>query len=196
MFFIFHSLTSAVIGNSVRYIGEGAFYGCSGLTSITIPESVASIGDCAFGGCTGLTNIVNHSTTIQEISAGVFCNVGISAITLSISAEDEIAYRTADVWKDFNINVTQNSDNTDGVEIPNEPHVRIYPNPTNGMFTLEFEADGAYMITITDIIGMLVFRQTTAAQTVQINISNYPAGVYLLTINDGKRQNVTRIVKN
>ena len=116
----------------------------------------------------------------------------IHTITLNVPAEAEIAYRATDVWKDFNINVAQ-SNNT---EIPDEPIARVYPNPTNGMFTLEFEADGVYMVTLADLTGMVLLRRTAAVQTIQINIGTYPAGVYLLTIDDGKRQSVMRIVKN
>ena len=42
---------------SVKYIGEKAFYLCSGLTSITIPNSVTSIDERAFSGCRGLTAV-------------------------------------------------------------------------------------------------------------------------------------------
>ncbi len=42
----------------VTWIGNEAFYDCSGLTSIVIPNSVTSIGYSAFSGCSGLTSIV------------------------------------------------------------------------------------------------------------------------------------------
>ena len=38
-------------------IGKDAFYGCTGLTSITIPDSVTSIGSSAFNNCTGLAGV-------------------------------------------------------------------------------------------------------------------------------------------
>ena len=41
-------ITNLVIPNSVTYIGNYAFSGCSGLTSVTIPNSVTSIGNSAF----------------------------------------------------------------------------------------------------------------------------------------------------
>jgi hypothetical protein len=43
-----------MIPNSVRSIGDYAFYNCSGLTSVTIPDSVTSIGQDAFSGCSSL----------------------------------------------------------------------------------------------------------------------------------------------
>lgn len=44
------------------YIGERAFYNCSGLTSVTIGSSVTYIGEYAFGDCSGLKNITYTGT--------------------------------------------------------------------------------------------------------------------------------------
>ena len=33
-------------------------------------------------------------------------------------------------------------------------------------------------------------------QTARLDLTLYPAGAYLLTINDGKRENTMRVVKN
>ena len=46
---------NSVIPNSVRSIGDYAFYGCSGMTELILPNSVRSIGDYAFYGCSGMT---------------------------------------------------------------------------------------------------------------------------------------------
>lgn len=57
-------LSELVIPNSVTFIRDSAFNGCSGLTSITIPHSVTSIGNNAFYGCSGITSItIPHSVT-------------------------------------------------------------------------------------------------------------------------------------
>ena len=52
-----NKLTSVILGNGIRSIGDGAFEWCSSLTSVTIPDSVTSIGSSAFQGCTSLTSI-------------------------------------------------------------------------------------------------------------------------------------------
>ena len=61
-----NTLKTIIIPNSVKNIGDRAFYGCSGLTEINIPNSVTNIGNSAFYDCSGLTeiNIPNSVTSI------------------------------------------------------------------------------------------------------------------------------------
>jgi len=81
------------------------------------------------------------------------------------------------------------------VEINQAPIARIYPNPTMGAFTLEFDTEKTYHLTITDMNGKVLSRQTVADRINQMNIHNFAVGVYLLIIDDGKRQTIMRIVK-
>ena len=73
---------NSVIPNSVRSIGDYAFYGCSGMTELILPNSVRSIGDFAFYGCTGLTELIlpNSVSSIGDI-AFTYCS-GLEKITV------------------------------------------------------------------------------------------------------------------
>ena len=45
------------IPDAVTFIGQKAFYECTGITSVTIGKSVEYIRDYAFDGCTNLTDL-------------------------------------------------------------------------------------------------------------------------------------------
>ena len=66
-------LQTLVIGDSVKTLPEGVFYGQSGLTSLTIGESMITIGDNAFAGSPHVTtlyyNAKNLTTTADWYNA-------------------------------------------------------------------------------------------------------------------------------
>lgn len=61
---------SEIDGHTVNYIGNGAFTNASGITSITIPNTVEYMGDCLFFGCTALSSIIleegNPTFTMED----------------------------------------------------------------------------------------------------------------------------------
>ena len=99
------------------------------------------------------------------------------------------------VFSSFTLYAKWNADKVTSFEIDDALSVRIYPNPTDGVFTLEFDVQAAYIVTITDMAGKALLKQTVSDLTTQIDISSFSEGVYMLVINDGKNQVVTRIIK-
>ena len=73
-----------IIPDSVKSIGNYAFYNCSGLTSVTIGNSVTGIGDFAFRGCHKLVEVYNKSTL---------------SITMGSSSNGYVAYYAKNVYK-------------------------------------------------------------------------------------------------
>jgi len=121
------SLTFIDIPNSVTSIGRYAFVGCSNLTSITIPASVTTIEDYALaicyddGGwgcpsdpffapqrrsansnCDNLTSITCYAVNPPDLGDYVFDGVDKS-IPLYVPVGSVEAYKSADQWKDFNV---------------------------------------------------------------------------------------------
>ena len=71
------SLTSIIIPNSIKHIGDSAFAYCKNLTSINIPDSVKSIGYDAFYDCLNLKSIIFKGKTIDQIKSMNFYTWGI-----------------------------------------------------------------------------------------------------------------------
>lgn len=57
-----NALTSIVIPNAVRSIGESAFHLCTALNSITLPDSLTSISNSMFDGCFSLDSVLIPNT--------------------------------------------------------------------------------------------------------------------------------------
>ncbi|MDE6228604.1 MAG: leucine-rich repeat domain-containing protein, partial [Muribaculaceae bacterium] len=88
------------IPNSVTYIGDGAFYYCSGLTSVTLPNSVTSIGAQALYYCSGLTSITSLALTPPISDSQDIIN-DYSKVTLYVPNQAIEAYKSAEGWSEF-----------------------------------------------------------------------------------------------
>ena len=82
-------LTSVTIPNSVTFIGDYAFSGCS-LTSVTIPNSVTFIGDKAFS-CSSLENInVDSENDNYSSIDGILYNKDVTNLICCPSAKTSV----------------------------------------------------------------------------------------------------------
>ena len=122
------------IPNSVKSIGERAFYGCSRLKSLTIPNSVTSISKDAFNMCSGLINVTISSgvTSIGERAFwncsdlrnivmetnepfganGIFLDYMYTNVTLIIPIGTKSSYLSAEGWNKFQ-NIKENGEGGD-----------------------------------------------------------------------------------
>jgi N-acetylneuraminic acid mutarotase len=62
-------------------------------------------------------------------------------------------------------------------ESSSETHFTVYPNPTKGMITIVSDSEG--YLEIFTITGQKILSQEVAKHKTQINLSNWPAGIYV-----------------
>jgi len=80
--------------------------------------------------------------------------------------------------------------------ITNEEQVGIYPNPTNGRITLNFESDKIRSITVYSITGKKVIdSQQSAGLQHELTLENLEPGVYSITILDGTQTITKKVIK-
>lgn len=72
--------------------------------------------------------------------------------------------------------------------------LKVYPNPTNGIFTIESSLNNIETITIVNIQGQLLFQNRFPNEThIELDLSSYAKGVYMVNVNDG---NVLKVIRN
>ena len=77
-----------------------------------------------------------------------------------------------------------------------EVKLKVYPNPVNELLYVSHPTETKFDIYITDVTGRNIFKGKIQKQN-PINISQYPKGIYLLTIMTGeiKKTNTYKIIK-
>jgi len=118
---------------------------------------IAKIGDCELG-CNNGKNI-----GADEPKMVVFN-----------SDSDTIEHSYNEIIKtNMNLNIIKNNASIQ--------ELTIYPNPNDGTFSIKFNETSEFLkITITDIRGTIIYN--TATFTEQIQLSNPPAGIYIISL--------------
>lgn len=84
-----------------------------------------------------------------------------------------------------------------GVNENEAAHVSVYPNPSNGSFTVEMDNMESFAtLVVMDVAGREVYSQTIAGSGTlkQVLDLDLKAGSYMLQVASGQKQHVTRIV--
>lgn len=119
------NLTQVVLPNSLRRIGEYAFYGqrkicknivfpegliligekafvnCSQIHSIELPSTIQMIAQEAFNGCYNISNIVCNAVEPPSVMNGAFDGVAKDNFTVEVPAQSVTRYKTESGWSDF-----------------------------------------------------------------------------------------------
>ncbi|WP_276132514.1 T9SS type A sorting domain-containing protein [Polluticoccus soli] len=129
-------------------------------------------------GATGQTwsasNLVNNDAVSVEVTSSSDCAAPATATSQAVVV---------------NINTS-----VEGVSRQNA--IRLYPNPNNGMFTIEHGNVNGATYEIVNAIGQVVFKgecSTTSTQT-QVAVHDLSVGVYVVKLRSGDAISFTRLV--
>jgi len=127
----------------------------------------------------------NTSTDISPIyNYNQNGNFTVTLIATNICGTDT-TYQTINVKSVGINNITQNN------------NITIFPNPVSDyLFINSYDINKPELITIYNYLGQIVYQQhNTYQQTIKINLSNLPAGIYNITITTNSTQQTKQIIK-
>ena len=81
------------------------------------------------------------------------------------------------------------------IDVLSAEHVKLYPNPSNGMVYVRTELQQVLEVQILDLSGRLLSRKSVAANAFAVDMSGYAAGTYILRLVTDKGMVTSRIVK-
>lgn len=124
-------------------------------------------------------------------------NPGLDAPNIRLDTEGNAHV----VWSDYRFNDGQGwderevfykmgSNETAGISDASQFHVAVYPNPSNGQFTIDSQEN--FKVEIFNSLGKLVQIETISGKT-QIQ-TNLPSGIYFLKLSNEKGSKIQKII--
>ena len=84
-----------------------------------------------------------------------------------------------------------------GIEDLKSENIVIYPNPSDGIFTISTNEKSEYIkITISTVLGNIVYSNLKFTYPERVDISALPAGTYFLQYSQGGRIHNSKILVN
>jgi len=175
----------------INSIGIGAFW-YSSLTSVTIGNSVTFIGSGAFSECKSLRSIYVNSTIPLDLtnSTNVFSNVDKTTCTLYVPIGSKTLYQAANQWKDFTNVVEVNTTSTKNI---NKESINIFPNPIVNYFQIS-GLESEVKISISDLSGKILITKQVICNE-RISLSKLNKGVYILNLTSNEGTYTKKFVK-
>jgi len=83
----------------------------------------------------------------------------------------------------------------------NGEYFKLYPNPNNGRFTVDFSSlveSGSFILSVVDLIGNTVFKEQISSDesTRQFDLSHLNSGIYIIIIAAGQILLTQKFIKN
>lgn len=142
-------------------------------------------------------NIIKHSVGNNSFTSVQFANSGTADSAkfgaggmpgaMQLAINDGICYW--EVWNEDILNpkfdslLSSVNCNSLSVTSIDKRELSIYPNPNNGVFTINIPTNKQAEIMITDINGRVLYKEQVAnKEKYTINISNKPNGIYMLQL--------------
>jgi hypothetical protein len=157
--------------------------------------ALTSAGTLVAGGAF-TTSVATGSSGWQQASVNFTYVSGLTPDTLwvlySSSSLDNKPKAGSVLWID-DVSVVLST----GVEemLGDENNIEVFPNPSNGLFSIKHQNNQPETIEIFNLIGEKIYSTTNNKDvTTDIDISHSPKGIYFVKVYDGENNHIEKIV--
>jgi hypothetical protein len=155
-------------------------------------------GDTVFTTTMGTLVSRTYTYTIPAAYKNISCNSENCNLTLYV-AEDKAASGvqsfTGKIMNVIRAHVGSNSV-TDVAAVNHQQNIRIFPNPTKGMITVNSIDEGSYSIVVVDAIGKTVYSEKAInSLNTKIDLSQFSEGLYLIRIISPESTEIHKIYR-
>jgi hypothetical protein len=70
----------------------------------------------------------------------------------------------------------------------------VYPNPTNGVFTIELDHNAKYDINVKNVIGQTVYSSTINTMSTTVDLSSFDKGIYTIELKDNNTTYTEKVI--
>lgn len=92
--------------------------------------------------------------------------------------------------------LTQNIEECTGIaKVGALSGVSVYPNPTSGVLTVEFNSNVAKSVSVQDLTGRVIMTANGTDSNITVDLSNLAAGVYYVKLQSEGSVSVVKVVK-
>ena len=187
---------SPTITNSYSVTGSNAS-GCissnTAVSSVTVNSNpvVVALSSTSLI-CNGNSAVLTASTTATSYT----WNTGATTMSISVSPSvtttySVIATNTTGCVANSTVTIVVNT--CTGVKELNPNSISVYPNPTNGFFTIELNEIA--QIIITNSLGDVLINKTLDAGKQNLDLQNKINGIYFIRLIQNNKQEVFKLIK-
>ncbi|WP_083634444.1 cellulase family glycosylhydrolase [Saccharicrinis aurantiacus] len=170
--------------------------GCTNPTSISLTYKQDGAGDYCWVTDEDISYVSSWNLDSLLINGTDFTNTWADEMPAKIDGNYYISYKASFAWSHVEIfGMTKSS--TGMKTVTNNSTLSIFPNPSNGIFTVDGIVDANY-IKVTSSKGELLYNANVAGMnTYKVNLEKFSTGIYFVTIryNDDSYVTETIIIK-
>lgn len=74
--------------------------------------------------------------------------------------------------------------------------IKLYPNPNQGQFVVEFQNTTANSVEVSDLTGRILLSENAKSAKISVDLGNFANGVYYVKVNSGEKAEVIKVVKH